>query len=99
VRDPLLKLDDISFSKAEVYLRHRKNNRPDKLPLPDAAIKTIAAYLVGGRAESKHRALFLTLRPPYRPLSANAVSLCIRNCMRSVGLDASAYWLRHTRSS
>ncbi|MGD9365691.1 MAG: tyrosine-type recombinase/integrase [Desulfobacteraceae bacterium] len=92
----LLKLDDVSFGKAEVYLRRRKNNRPNKLPLPDAAIKAIAAYLVGGRAESKHRALFLTLRPPYRPLSANAVNLCIRNCMRSVGLDASAYWLRHT---
>lgn len=91
-----LKLDDISFGKAEVYLRHRKNNRPAKLPLPDAAIKAIAAYLVGGRTESKHRTLFLTLRPPYRPLSPNVIGNCIRNCMRSVGLEASAYWLRHT---
>ena len=77
-------------------VRHRKNNRPAKLPLPDATIKAIAAYLIGGRAESKHRALFLTLRPPYRPISPNIIGHCIRNCMRSVGLEAGPYWLRHT---
>jgi integrase/recombinase XerD len=91
-----LRLDDISFGKAEVYLRHRKNNRPAKLPLPDAAIKAVAAYLIGGRAQSNHRALFLTLHPPHRPLSPNVINHCIRNCMRTAGLDASAYWLRHT---
>ena len=91
-----LRLDDISFGKAEVYLRHRKNNRPAKLPLPDAAIKALAAYLIGGRAQSDHRAVFLTLHPPHRPLSANGIGQCIRNCMRAAGLDASAYWLRHT---
>jgi len=91
-----LRLDDISFGKAEVYLRDRKNNRPVKLPLPDAAIKAVAAYLIGGRAQSKHRTLFLTLHPPHRPLSPNVINNCIRNCMRSAGLDASAYWLRHT---
>lgn len=91
-----LRLDDISFGKAEVYLRHRKNNRPAKLPLPDAAIKAVAAYLIGGRAQSNHRTLFLTLHPPHRPLSPNVINNCIRNCMRSAGLEASAYWLRHT---
>jgi site-specific recombinase XerD len=91
-----LRLDDISFGKAEVYLRDRKNNRPAKLPLPDAAIKAVAAYLIGGRAQSNHRALFLTLHPPHRPLSPNVIGHCVCNCMRAAGLDASAYWLRHT---
>ncbi|MGD8844755.1 MAG: site-specific integrase, partial [Desulfobacteraceae bacterium] len=76
-----LKLDDINFGKEQVCLRHRKNNRPGKLPLPEPAIKAIAAYLIGGRAESKHRTLFLTLHPPYRALSANLVGICISNCM------------------
>jgi integrase/recombinase XerD len=80
-----LKLDDVSFGKAEIYLRHRKNNRPAKLPLPDAAIKAVAAYLIGGRAQSNHRALFLTLHPPHRPLSPNVINHCIRNCMRYRG--------------
>jgi integrase/recombinase XerD len=91
-----LKLDDIDFGKGQVCLRHRKNNRPDRLPLPEAAIKAIAAYLVGGRAKSKLRGLFLTLRPPYRPISANLTGMCICNCMRSAGLDTHPYWLRHT---
>jgi site-specific recombinase XerD len=91
-----LKLDDIDFGKGQVCLRCRKNNRPDRLPLPDAAIKAIAAYLVGGRAKSKHRTVFLTLHPPYRPISANLTGMCIRNCMQSAGLDTRAYWLRHT---
>jgi integrase/recombinase XerD len=91
-----LKLDDIDFGKGQVCLRHRKNNRPDRLPLPEAAIKAIAAYLVGGRTKSKLRTLFLTLRPPYRPLRANLTGMCIRHCMQSAGLDTHAYWLRHT---
>jgi integrase/recombinase XerD len=91
-----LTLDDIDFGKGQVCLRRRKNNRPDRLPLPEAAIKAIAAYLVGGRAKSKHRSLFLTLQPPYRPIAANLTGMCIRNCMKSAGLDAHAYWLRHT---
>jgi len=91
-----LKLDDINFVKAELCLRCRKNNRPDRLPLPEAAIKTIAAYLIGGRAKSKHRTLFLTLHPPHRPLSSNVIGHHIRKCMRSAGLDGTAYWLRHT---
>lgn len=91
-----LKLDDINFGKAEICLRQRKNNRPDKLPLPEPAVKALAAYLVGGRGASEHRTLFLTLHPPCRPLSPTAVSHCIRNCLRKAGLDAIAYWLRHT---
>jgi len=91
-----LKLDDIDFGKGQVCLRRRKNNRPDRLPLPEAAIKAIAAYLVGGRAQSKHRTVFLTLQPPYRPMSAHLIGMCVRNCMQSAGLDTHAYWLRHT---
>lgn len=91
-----LKLDDINFGKTELCLRYRKNNRSDRLPLPEAVIKAIAAYLIGGRPKSKHRTLFLTLHPPHRPLSANVIGHHIRKCMRSVGLDGTAYWLRHT---
>lgn len=91
-----LKLDDINFGKAELCLRYRKNNRPDRLPLPELSIKTIAAYLIGGRPKGKHRTLFLTLHPPHRPLSANVIGHHIRKCMRSAGIEGTAYWLRHT---
>lgn len=91
-----LKLDDINFGKAEVCLRQRKNNRFDKLPLPEPVLKAIAAYLIGGRAKSEHRALFLTLAPPFRPLGPNTVIECVRACLRKAGINGSAYRLRHT---
>ena len=92
----LIRLDDISFSKAELCLEERKTNKPVTLPVPEEVIKAIALYLVGVRPESKYRTLFLSLLAPYRPITANAVGYCISDCMHKVGLASSAYWLRHT---
>jgi site-specific recombinase XerD len=69
---------------------------PDILPLPDAVIKAIAAYMIGGRPASEYRTLFLTLHSPHRPLCANATGHHIRMCMKANGLNSTAYWLRHT---
>ena len=92
----LLKLDDISFSTREVRLCDRKNTHPLTLPLPECAIKAIAAYLVGARPKSKHRALFLSLQPPYGPLCSAQVARNISKLIRQAHLPGSAYWLRHT---
>lgn len=91
-----MRLDDIFFKEAELCIRTRKNKKPAKLPVPEQTIKAIAAYLVGGRAKNKHRRVFLTLQPPYRPMSQNAVSQNISNCMKKIGTPYSAYCLRHT---
>jgi len=89
-------LDDIFFKDAQLCIRTRKNDKPVRLPVPEETIKAVAAYLVGGRPKSKHRRVFLTLQPPYRPMSQNAVTQNINNCMRKIGLPYSAYCLRHT---
>jgi len=91
-----ISLDDISFSKAELTLRDRKSNNPMTLPVPEHTIKAIAAYLIGARPDSKHRALFLSFHPPHGPLSPGVIGHYITACMRQVGLSSSAYWLRHT---
>jgi integrase/recombinase XerD len=64
--------------------------------VPEETIKAVAAYLVGGRPKTKHRRVFLTLQPPYRPMSRNAVTENINNCMKKMGIPYSAYCLRHT---
>ena len=92
----LITLDDIAFSEAQLTLRNRKNTRPLKLPLPEAVLKAIVAYVVGSRPKSKHRTLFLTLCAPPGPMSPSRVGNCIRDAMRKAGLASSAYWLRHT---
>jgi site-specific recombinase XerD len=91
-----IRLDDIFFKDAELCIRTRKNNKPTRLPVPEETIKAIAAYLVGGRPKSKHRRMFLTLQPPFRPMSQNTVTQAINGCMKKNGIPLSAYCLRHT---
>jgi len=92
----LISLDDISFSKAELLIRNRKNNNPFTLPIPEQTIKAITTYLIGGRPKSDNRALFLTFFYPYRPVTAVTVVGDIRKCIRKANLPGSAYWFRHT---
>jgi site-specific recombinase XerD len=91
-----LTLDDISFRRQELNVIDRKTKKPIQLPLPEEVIKAIAAYLVGVRPQSQHRTLFLTLKAPYGPLTANVVGYHITNCLRQAAPCSSAYWLRHT---
>ena len=92
----LITLDDISFSKAELTLTDRKNNRPMALPIPDATLKAVAAYRITVRPQSKHNRLFLSLYPPYRPVNPNTIGYHIHKKMKAAGLPATTYWLRHT---
>ena len=66
------------------------------MPLPEETLKAIAAYVYKARPKSPNRALFLTFYKPYRPVSRTLVSEHISRIIRSAGLSASAYWLRHT---
>jgi len=92
----LITLDDISFGRAEISIKNRKSANPIKLPLPDTAIKAIAAYIVGARPKSRHRRLFLSLMPPYGPISPGAVNGHLKLLLARAGLQSSAYSLRHT---
>jgi integrase/recombinase XerD len=92
----LICLDDICFARQQLQLPCRKNTTPLILPLPEEPLKAIAAYLVGGRPKSQSRHLFLTIHAPCRPVSAGTVTGDIGQCVRKLGLPASAYWLRHS---
>ena len=91
-----ISLDDLSFRRGEISLSQRKAYNPIKLPLPENAIKAIAAYIVGARPKTSHRTLFLRHRAPVRPVTAAAVSHDLQIWFRRAGINASAYWLRHT---
>jgi integrase/recombinase XerD len=91
-----ISLDDISFAKAELLLKTRKNNNPIHLPLPEETLKAIAAYIVGGRPRSSHRTLFLCLQAPYGPISSAVVVHHMKKAMKAANLPATACWLRHT---
>jgi site-specific recombinase XerD len=89
-------LDDISFQRGELTIPKRKANNPVVLPLPEETLKSIALYVHKVRPNTPYRELFLTCHKPYRPISSNVVTHHISKAMKTSGLSASAYWLRHT---
>jgi len=91
-----LQLDDISFGKAQLTLKRRKNDNPLELPIPEQTLKAIVAYVVGGRPKSKDRHLVLSLCAPHGPIVPGLVGRYIQEAMHTAGLKASAYWLRHS---
>ncbi len=91
-----IRIDDISFSQQLLRLNVRKGGNPVEIPIPGHTIKAVAAYLIGSRPKSKYRRLLLTLRPPHRPMHVNTVGYHIGKAIKKTGLNASAYWMRHT---
>ena len=91
-----IRLDDISFSTQQLKIPERKGINPVELPMPEHTLKAIAAYLIGARPQSEHRRVFLTMLPPFRPMSPNVVGRHITKAMKKAGLRSTAYWLRHT---
>lgn len=89
-------LDDICFGRQLLRLTSRKGGNPVELPIPEHTLKALAAYIIGARPTTSYRRLFLTLDLPYRPLSPNAVGCRISRAMKQSGLNATAYWMRHT---
>jgi site-specific recombinase XerD len=89
-------LDNISFRKAELNINWRKCYNPLTLPVPEITIKAIAAYIIGARPQSAHRTLFLSLVPPYAPITPTTVNHHFKVHMQKVNPTATAYWLRHT---
>ena len=91
-----IRLDDISFGTQLLKVSERKGKNPVELPMPEHTVKAIAAYLIAARPHSEHRRVFLTLQPPFRPMSPGVVGHHITKAMRNSGLLSTAYWLRHT---
>jgi site-specific recombinase XerD len=89
-------LDNISFRKAELKINWRKCHNPLKLPVAEVTIKAIAAYIIGARPQSAHRTLFLSLMPPYGPITPTTVNHHFKVHMQKINPTATAYWLRHS---
>jgi integrase/recombinase XerD len=91
-----LELGDIDWRSGE-FTVHGKDNRVDRLPLPVDVGEAIVAYLTNGRPACGVRALFCTVRAPYRPLTASAVRQVMgRACQRAGQQRVGAHRLRHS---
>ena len=68
-----LRLDDIDWAADRIAFERSKSRRRERWPLQPQVGEAIATYLSDTRPRTSQRAVFLTLRAPYRPLTASAL--------------------------
>lgn len=68
-----LRLDDIDWPRDRLRIVRSKSGREESIPLDPRVGSAIARYLRDGRPKIDSRAVFLTVRAPYRPLSAGGL--------------------------
>ena len=90
-----LQLDDIDWRAGEIAVTG-KGSRTERLPLPAPAGEALAAWLTGGRPQCESRAVFVTVRRPYRQLTASSVRAVMGRACDRAGLERrGAHRLRH----
>jgi site-specific recombinase XerD len=81
-----LQLDDIDWRAGEIAVTG-KGSRTERLPLPVPAGEAVAAWLTGGRPRCGSRAVFVTMRRPYRQLTPEAVRTVMGRACERAGLE------------
>jgi len=81
-----LRLEDIDWPRERVRIVRSKSSRPETLSLVPAVGNAIARYLRHGRPQSECRTVFLTVRAPFRPLSAGGLYDVVRRYLSRGGI-------------
>jgi integrase/recombinase XerD len=90
-----LQLGDVDWRAGEIAVCG-KGSRIERLPLPAAAGEALAAWLTSGRPRCESRAVFVTVRRPYRQLTPEAVRAVMGRACDRAGLERrGAHRLRH----
>jgi integrase len=90
-----LQLGDFDWRAGEISVTG-KGSRTERLPLPAPAGEALAAWLTGGRPRCASRAVFVTVRRPYRQLTPEAVRAVMGRACDRAGLERrGAHRLRH----
>jgi integrase len=83
-----LKLSDLDFQTKTVSFVQEKTNVPQRLELLSEVEGAIREYLEKGRRDSGLPNLFVSLRPPVRPLTRDAICSLTREHFRKVGIES-----------
>ena len=95
-----LSLDDLDWVQAVVSFPPSKGKIDLPLPLSAPLIEALADYLKNDRpAHSRYRNVFLSLNPPFSPLSPAGVSCLINRTMHRAAIRGSGHGLRHAFAS
>jgi site-specific recombinase XerD len=93
-----LTLDDLDWVEEQIHITRPKIRRAQCYPLLAVAGDAILRYLRQARPRCSHRALFITIDAPFRPLSGRSVSAMVRKRLTEQGVQLQrrgAHCLRH----
>ena len=81
-----LRLDDIDWERETLSVRRPKPGRTHVYPLSRGVGQAILRYLREVRPPPPDRTLFLTLGPPFQPLTRSALGSIVRSRLRTLGI-------------
>jgi len=81
-----LKIPAIDFQSNMIEFAQSKTVVPQRMELLPELKNAIQTYLSGNRPDTTCQNLFITHRPPYRPLSVSAVTALITRYMEKAGI-------------
>lgn len=93
-----LRLDDIDWDLDRLSVTRPKQRCAQQYPWLPSVGEAVLRYLREVRPRCSHRALFLTMKAPHRPLSSQSVSAVARAWLTSINAKApsrGAHCLRH----
>lgn len=99
-----LRLEDIDWRGSRLLIRRGKNRTERVLPLSQEVGDALAEYVIKARPRTGSPVVFLSYRPPYRPLAGpSAVSTMAKRALLSIGFAPGprigAHTFRHTVAS
>jgi integrase len=97
-----LTLDDLDWVAETLRVTRPKMRRAQCYPLSVPAGEAILRYLRQVRPCCSHRALFLTVQAPFRPLSGPSITFMVRKRLTRQGVQLNrrgAHCLRHACAS
>lgn len=99
-----LKFEHLDWDHNIIAFAQYKTSKPIELPLLTEIGEAIVNYLRYGRPVSKHPEIFLSARPPYRPMFRWGINSAVSRIMRESGVDISnrrfgPHAMRHSLAS
>jgi site-specific recombinase XerD len=97
-----LTLDDLDWVAETIRVTRPKLRRAQSYPMSVPVGEAILRYLRHARPRCWHRALFLTIQAPFRPLSGASITFMVRKRLTKLGVQLNrrgAHCLRHACAS
>jgi integrase len=99
-----LKFANIDWDHNKLIFTQYKTGNPVELPLLAEVGEAIVNYLRYGRPVSDLQEVFLSARPPYRPMSRSSINRAVSGIMSKSGVDISGrkfgpHSMRHSLAS